>query len=204
MNKETKQRLLLGILVLALGWLGWRMLSPLVVGAKGGSDNGRQARRAVSGVVDGDLQLPEVVDLNLEALEAETGQFSPDRDPFRFGAAKKPPSPPPDPAAESALRRAMREASEREQRERMPAQPPAPRPPTVDVVFLGSFGPVAHRLAVFSDGSQIYNVLEGDLLNEKFVVVKIGFESADIGFVGFPDAPAQRLQVGDKMRGGAT
>ena len=52
------------------------------------------------------------------------------------------------------------------------------------------------RLAVFSDGQEIFNVPEGDVLKEKFVVVKIGLESADLGFVGFPDTPAKRLEIG--------
>ena len=63
-------------------------------------------------------------------------------------------------------------------------------------MFLGSFGPQTRRLAVFSDGAEIYNVLEGEVLKEQFVVVRIGFESADVGFVGFPDAPAKRLEIG--------
>jgi hypothetical protein len=49
---------------------------------------------------------------------------------------------------------------------------------------------------VFSDQQEIYNAHEGDVIKGRFVVVKIGYESADIGFVGFPDEPAQRLAVG--------
>ena len=64
------------------------------------------------------------------------------------------------------------------------------------MVFLGSFGSGRMRLAVFTDGSEIFNVPEGDVLKDKFVVVKIGMESADLGFVGFPDAPAKRLEIG--------
>jgi len=64
------------------------------------------------------------------------------------------------------------------------------------VVYLGSFSSGRMRLAVFTDGAEIFNVPEGETLKEKFVVVKIGIESADLGFVGFPDAPAQRLEIG--------
>jgi hypothetical protein len=63
-------------------------------------------------------------------------------------------------------------------------------------VYLGSFGSEEKRLAVFTDGSEIFNVPEGETLKDKFVVVKIGMESADVGFVGFPDTPAKRLEIG--------
>jgi hypothetical protein len=66
----------------------------------------------------------------------------------------------------------------------------------VDVVFLGSFGPDGRRIAVFSDGTDIYNVLQGGILKRVFRVDKIGFESADLGFVDFPDEPSQRLAAG--------
>ena len=49
---------------------------------------------------------------------------------------------------------------------------------------------------MFSDGREIYNVREGQVLKDKFLLVRIGFESADLGFVGFPGAPTQRLEIG--------
>ena len=71
-----------------------------------------------------------------------------------------------------------------------------PQPPQFTLKFLGSFGPPQARLAVFSDGKTIYNVREGGVLQGKFVVARIGVESADIKFVGFPDYPPQRLAPG--------
>ena len=52
------------------------------------------------------------------------------------------------------------------------------------------------EIAVFSDGKEILNAFAGDVLHQEFVVRSIGFESADIGFVNFPDEPAKRLAVG--------
>ena len=49
---------------------------------------------------------------------------------------------------------------------------------------------------MFSDGKEIFNAFEGGVLKGNFVVDKIGYESADLKFVGFPDAPAKRLAVG--------
>jgi len=52
------------------------------------------------------------------------------------------------------------------------------------------------RIAVFAKGNEIFNALAGDVLLEDFIVDKIGFESADIRFVGFPDTPGTRLEAG--------
>ena len=71
-----------------------------------------------------------------------------------------------------------------------------PHPPEIDVRYLGSFGPRAHPIAVFADtGTNVYNAREGDTLEGKFIVQRIGYESVDLAFVGFPDVPARRLGV---------
>jgi hypothetical protein len=196
MSSSKKKKALLVALSMVMIYFLWRQVLPVVTGFSSGSGALTMARRSSQ---DGDraaLSLPEVVDLRLDDLEKETEQFSAERDPFRFGPVKKPSPPPPTGDSESAMRRALREAKEREQREAAPPRPPERQPPQIDVSFLGSFGPQGRRLAVFSDGTEIFNVFEGDQLNEKFYVVKIGLESVDIGFVDFPDAPAQRLEVG--------
>ena len=71
-----------------------------------------------------------------------------------------------------------------------------PRPPAIEFVYLGSFGLPGREIAVFSDGKEILNAFAGDVLRQEFVVRSIGYESADIGFVNFPDEPAKRLAVG--------
>jgi len=77
-----------------------------------------------------------------------------------------------------------------------PRQPPRPKPPNFDMEYLGSFGPEGRRIAVFSDKEDILNALEGDVLNDKFIVGPIGFESVEMGFVGFPDEPLKRVGLG--------
>ncbi len=196
MSSERKKRLVLIALAVVMAFVAWRQLAPYVAKIGSGTTRPSSAGRAGRGGADEASPLPEVVDLRLDDLEMEPDQFSSERDPFRFGVERKPPPEPPKQDSESAMRRALREAKEREQQDLAPRMPAAPKPPPVDVVFLGSFGPQDRKLAVFSDGSDIFNVFEGDQLNEKFYVVKIGLESADIGFVAFPDAPAQRLEVG--------
>ena len=66
----------------------------------------------------------------------------------------------------------------------------------MNFTYLGSFGPSDRRIAVFVKDDEIINALTGDVLLENFIVDKIGFESADITFVGFPDSPGTRLEAG--------
>ena len=49
---------------------------------------------------------------------------------------------------------------------------------------------------LFSDEQAVYNARVGDVVKEQFVLVNIGYESVDIGFVNFPDAASRRLAVG--------
>lgn len=197
MSKQRRQQVLLavslGVLVVALWW----RFGPLVSGG-GGEGRGRSVDLAATGrAADRDAQtLPVVVDLRLQDLRAVSGDLEQGRDPFQVNRPVVAPAPRPE-----VSRDAIREAMERARREQE-AEPAARgdrvvrRPPPVDVVFLGSFGPTKRRLAVFSDGSEIFNALEGEVLKDKFIVVRIGFESADLGFVGFPEAPAHRLEIG--------
>lgn len=131
----------------------------------------------------------EVVDLRLHDLEQKPGEFQPGRDPFRFKVKERPPAPPPPPPP-------PRPKPARQPAAQRPTQPAAPRPPEPSFVFLGSFGPEEKRVAVFSDSTDIFNVVEGDVFKEAFVVRKIGYESADVGWVEFPNEPVRRLAAG--------
>lgn len=89
-------------------------------------------------------------------------------------------------AAEEEARRAAEEA------DRLAA---IPKPPEFTLEYMGNFGPANRRIAVFTDGKKIYNLQEGGILEGKFIVARIGFESVDIKFVNFPDEPAKRLAI---------
>ncbi len=126
----------------------------------------------------------EVSNLQLDALFAGASELVVGRNPFRYAAAPPPPPPP------------------RVERPKAPPRLPAPprdvgpRPPDVDLTYLGSFGPDRHRIAVFSDGETIYNATQGDTLQGKFIVHQIGYESVDLRFVNFPEVAPERLAVG--------
>ena len=195
MTPERRKQLILAALVLALLFVGWRQVRQGSFGAATATD-GTTAGLPLSAVARNGIGNgePLVVELRVADLEQEPGDYAPGRDPFRFGAPPPPPPPPPPEPDPDELRRAEEALAALESPEEI--VPPKPVPPQVDVVYLGSFGSEKRRLAVFSDGKVIFNVLEGGVVKEKFIVVRIGFESVDVGFVGFPDAPPERLAVG--------
>lgn len=180
------------ILVLLIGRQLGSVFSAAGPGGAGGRPSG--SRDADSAGENWRATLPVVEELRLGALEVGTEALSEGRDPFQTSRPEPPPRPEP---AESDIRQRIEEARQRRTTDvAAAARPPVPRPPAIDVVYLGSFGSGRKRLAVFTDGNEIFNVPEGDVLKDKFVVVKIGMESADLGFVGFPEAPAERLEIG--------
>ena len=197
MSQDRKRQVLLLALLLVLLAVVWWRFGPSLGGGGGRGGGavtpGFSSRQATT-EADG---LPEVVDLRLDDLQAVSGEFEQGRDPFNQREPEPEPTPPPPETSRTALQEAMERARQQRNEESKARMAQAtPKPPPVDVVFLGSFGPSSSRLAVFSDGSEIFNVGEGDVLKNKFIVVRIGFESADLGFVGFPEAPAQRLEIG--------
>jgi hypothetical protein len=194
---SARERRLLGAFVLlavAWGlWTLWRTARPGPLGSAGLSSAGapatpRRAARAQAGTI------PErIVELRVDRLDPHPRDLAVGRDPFRFAPLAPPPPPPPSPEELARLRE--QEEERRRLAEERAAEALIPRPPEVDLRFLGSFGPRRGRIAVFADasGTNVYNAREGDTLEGKFTVEKIGYESVDLAFVGFPDVPARRL-----------
>lgn len=140
----------------------------------------------------------EIVELRLEALEPRPAEYGVSRNPFAF-YVPPPPPPPPKPKGptpeELAAQRAALEAA-RQAAIEAAAVPAKPRPPAITVKYLGSFGPPSRKIAVFSNGESIYNALQGDVLEGKFRLVSIGYESVELAFVDFPEIPPEQLPVG--------
>lgn len=165
----------LGLLAVYYGW-SWLRQDSGPAGAGAGPGGSRAAR-----------ETREVVALAFDDLEREPAVYSPGRDLFGYGGRRvvaepieevqpvitAPPTPTPT-----------------------PREPPKPLPPEVTFFYLGSFGPSGRKIAVFTDEQAVYNARVGDVIKEQFVLVNIGFESVDIGFVNFPDADSRRLAVG--------
>jgi hypothetical protein len=182
-SPERRKTLLAGSLVVLLSIWGFQLLRSVLGGGSATPLIRSSSSRARTEVV-----LPEVLAVRLSDLELEPAEFRIGRDPFRFSARPR--------RRPRRTAQQQRPAPVQEVSVPQPAAPAERRPPPVDVVFLGSFGPDGRRIAVFSDGADIYNVLQGGILKRVFRVDKIGFESADLGFVDFPDEPSQRLAAG--------
>jgi Thrombospondin type 3 repeat len=78
----------------------------------------------------------------------------------------------------------------------IPPPPPPPQPPAFPYKYIGTFGTAAHPIATFINAGEIINVQVGQVIGRRFILRKIGIESVDIGFVGFPPDRTQRIPMG--------
>lgn len=77
-----------------------------------------------------------------------------------------------------------------------PPPPPTPAPPEIAFKFIGAFGPKDRPIAVLVLGDQTVNAREGDTVFDRFIVRKVGYESIDVGFLGFAPSEIRRLGMG--------
>ncbi len=121
-----------------------------------------------------------VADIRLEALEGRGEAFERSgRDLFRFRTASAPPSPaaPPPSAVQNDKRLG-------------PPEPPVPTgpppPPPIALKFIGVLEGAAQtgRVAVLSDSrGNVFHGKEGDIIDGRYRVLKIGVESAELAYV---------------------
>lgn len=159
--------------------------------------------------------------VRLEMVEPQTSSYEIDRNLFAFVEPPPPPPPPPprpasppppppdrdgdgrpdaqdncpdvpNPGQQDIDRDGIGTACDDEE---TPPPPPKPKPPAFDWKFLGTFGPPNAPIATFSKGGEIINIREGDVIDGKFVLRKIGLESAVIGYTKFPNETT-RVAIG--------
>ncbi|MDQ3282239.1 MAG: hypothetical protein M3Q69_12590 [Acidobacteriota bacterium] len=82
-----------------------------------------------------------------------------------------------------------------EQTPEIPPPPPPPTPPRFNWKFIGIFGRPQSPIATFEREGEILNARAGDVIEGKFVLRRIGIESAEIGFIGFPPDVTQRVPL---------
>ena len=201
---EGRTKLLLGVLGFLALFLAWRYLGPGP--STGGGDDDFGPITTVGRIPGAGREtkppVEEVLDLRVADLQARPHDYRPGRDPWRFPEPPQPPPPPPPPPPTAAQIRAQQEEAERlrqmqEEAARRAAELAAiPKPPPFTLKYLGKFGPEERPIAVFTNGKDILNVQQGEVIEGKFIVSQIGFESVEIRFVGFPNEPSQRLPVG--------
>jgi len=130
--------------------------------------------------------------LHLTDLERVPGSTAPGRNPWSFVD-------PPQRLSHSSLSRLHVTTLEAPPVD--PAGPAARQEnpyPEFTLRYLGRFGPAEKKIAVFTDGHRVLNRMEGDVIDGRFVVERIGYESVDIRYVDFQAAPARRIGLAEK------
>jgi hypothetical protein len=77
-----------------------------------------------------------------------------------------------------------------------PPEPPKPVPPQFTMKYIGTFGPANNPIATFNGNGEIVNVRVGETIDGKFVLRRIGLESVEIGYVGFPADVKTQVPLG--------
>lgn len=163
---------------------------------------------------------PGVEPVRLDLLDAESGSYNSDRNLFAYKEPPPPPPPPPTPPPapppdqdkdgipdfrDNCVSVANPDqsdidrdgiGSQCETEPETPPPPPPPVPPPFNFKFIGTFGRPQSPIATFTRDGDIVNARIGDVIDGKFILKRIGIESAEIGFVGFPPDVTQRVPLG--------
>jgi hypothetical protein len=135
-----------------------------------GRSNGRSATTSTA------TKESPVSDLRLERLKTDASELGPStRNPFQFKPKAAPPPPPRSQASAAAPPVVV-------------APPPVPQgpppPPPIALKYIGVLETAQGRVAIFRDtGGDIVNGKEGDIIDGRYRLLKIGVESADLAYV---------------------
>jgi hypothetical protein len=168
---------------------------------------------------------PGVPLLHIEWLDAQSGSYKSERNLFAFKEPPPPPPPkvvpppppPPDqdhdgipdfrdncptvynPDQADSDHNGKGDACDEEWKAYKllhPDPPPKPVPPQFTLKYIGTFGPPSNPIATFNGNGQIVNVRVGETFDGKFILLSIGIESVEIGYVGFPTDVKTRVPLG--------
>jgi len=120
----------------------------------------------------GPLPVVPVVDLDLDRLRTTPGSLKEsERDPFRF----RPKPPPPAPRVQAPPQTVIFTPP-------VPTGPPPP--PPIPLKFLGFVTRAGIQMAAFSDArGNIFHGKEGDVLEGKYRLLRIGTDSVDVAYM---------------------
>jgi hypothetical protein len=116
-----------------------------------------------------------VTDLKLDLLKSDASELEPStRNPFQFRSKPTPPAP--------------REQANASKAPVVIAPPPVPQgpppPPPIALKYIGVLETAQGRVAIFRDaGGDVINGKEGDIIDGRYRLLKIGVESADLAYV---------------------
>jgi hypothetical protein len=166
--KVSRPLLLLAALGVALTVVVIARRADTPAGTNAGRSNGRSAptTAAANGT--------PVADLKLDRLKADPSDLEPPtRNPFQF----KPKAAPPAPRTQASAAPPP-----------VVIAPPVPQgpppPPPIALKYIGVLETAQGRVAIFRDsGGDIVNGREGDIIDGRYRLLKIGVESADLAYV---------------------
>lgn len=170
--QQRRQLLTLGALLVIAAVAYFKFVAPTAeVPAPASNTAAATGPRATAPAATAAQALPE--SLKLAALEAVHEETQGDRDPFGFGVPPRSPAPPPPPPARP-----------------MPAPEP-PRPqgppprPQIPVKFLGFAEDPARpgKLVSLSFNGAVVLAREGDVVDGKYRLVKVGLESIVMAYL---------------------
>lgn len=185
---QTRQLVLLAILILVAIWAAFRLMGP--EGLRGPGSTVQAPEWTPH-------PLPKLV--SIEGLGTSASNPGDHRNPFVFG-------PPPTPTPNLTPRPTPVPRATRPPRAPGPTPTPTPpgyrKPPHFDMEYIGFFGPRERQVAVFrkkdDTGSEIEVAPIGGLIEDQFILRSIDLESAVIGFVGFPEKEKTRVPLADQ------
>jgi hypothetical protein len=168
MTTSTRRLLLILAVVLIVGGAFVYLRSPSAP-----VDGGATARPGAGGQTS--RQGNPVGDVKLESLERrDDARSTPSRDVFQFEQRRVAAPPPPRPSPRQPVEQLP------------PVETGPPPPPPIPLRFIGYLDQAgeAPRVAVLSDGrGNVFNGKEGDVIEGRYRVVRIGNDSADLIYV---------------------
>jgi hypothetical protein len=177
MAPRRQRELALGsiaILVLAVAlWILRPAQPPVATG------NGSPAPQAAPGAATGALG-EQVKTVNLEALDADRPEPEASvRNPFRFKTRAAPP-PTPGPVTSAGGVKPPQPV------DAVPGPPQPPPPPRITLKYIGDMAdPIkpGGKVAILADSRGVYYGREGEVIEGRYRIVKIGVESVDLAYL---------------------
>ena len=174
MGKRQREIGLALIVIVLAGLIVWRVTVPATdPAAATAAGTTAQANAATQPKAAG-------TEVDLQALKAERPEpHETERNPFRFKPKPPPPPPPTTPVPKQSQAPGAAASPD--------APPPPPPPPPIPLKFIGlasskddqSIG----RVAILSDGRGVYYGREGDVIEGRYRILKIGVESIDLAYL---------------------
>ena len=170
MGKRQREIVLAGLAVAVIAIIFWRFGSTSSESASNVAATSSPANAAPQ-----DKKSSSAIDLQALKSDRPAPQES-DRNPFRF-RPKAPPPPAPAMPAANAMGQSAETAA--------PVGPPPPAPIPLKFIGLASSkdDPNIGRVAILTDGRGVYYGREGDVIEGRFRILKIGVESIDLAYL---------------------